>query len=63
MYIDKLIDLNQRQSKEYPDAAPLVQGQLMEIKDRLKRTIPKVKDKMTQYHLRYMLDRIDKVVD
>ena len=62
MYIDKMIDLQNRPSKDYPDVAPLVLGQLTEIRDRLRRVTPKVKDRMTAYHLRYLLDRVEKVV-
>jgi hypothetical protein len=62
LYVDKLIDLQSRPGKDYPDVAPLVQGKLTEIRDRLRRTTPKVKDKMTSYHLRYILDRIEKAV-
>jgi hypothetical protein len=62
MYIDKLIDLQTHPNKEYADVAPLAQGQLVEIRDRLKRAIPKVKDKMTSFHLRYLLERIEKIV-
>jgi hypothetical protein len=62
MYIDKLIYLQTHPGKDYPDVAPLVQGKLTEVRDRLRRSIPKVKDKMTSYHLRYLLDQIEKVV-
>jgi hypothetical protein len=63
-YIDKLIEIRNpsKQNREFRDVAPIVQGKLMEIRDRIKRTVPKVKDTMTSYHLRYIQEKLDGVI-
>jgi hypothetical protein len=63
MYIDKLIDLRNpaRQHKEFRDVGPIVQFKLIDIRDRIRKAIPKTKDPMTQYHLRFIQDKLDAV--
>ena len=64
MYIDKLIDLRNpaRQHKGYRDVGPIVQQKLVDIRERLRKAIPKAKDPMTQYHLRFIQDKLDAVI-
>jgi hypothetical protein len=64
LYIDKLIDLRNpaRPNREYRDVAPILQGKLAEIRDRIKKAVPKVKDPMTLYHLRYIQEKLDGVI-
>jgi hypothetical protein len=63
-YVEKLIDLANpsRQSREYRDVGPIVQNQLRVIQERIKRGIGKTKDPMTQFHLRFILQRLNGVV-
>jgi hypothetical protein len=63
-YVEKLIDLANptRQNREYRDVGPIVQNQLLVIRERIKRGIGKTKDPMTQYHLRFILQRLEGVV-
>ncbi len=63
-YIDKLIDLRNpsKPYREFRDVAPILEGKLVDIRDRIKRTIPKVKDPMTLYHLRYIQQKLDGVI-
>lgn len=63
-YVDKLIDLRNpaRQNREYRDVAPIVQNLLLQIRDRIRRALPKTKDPMTQYHLRFILQKLNAVV-
>jgi hypothetical protein len=64
-YVDKLIDLRNpaKQQREFRDVAPILQGKLVEIRDRIKRSIPRVKDPMTLYHLKYIQEKLDSVID
>lgn len=62
MYIDKMIDLQKRSHKQYRDVNPIVTGQLIEIQARLKKAIPKTKNKMTAYHLRYIEGKVEEAI-
>lgn len=63
-YIDKLIELRNpsKQQRDYRDVAPILQGKLVEIRDRIKRSLPRVKDPMTLYHLKFIQEKLDKVI-
>jgi hypothetical protein len=65
LYIDKLIELRSpaKQNREFRDVAPILRGKLMDIRDRIKRSIPKVKDTMTLYHLRYIGEKLDGIIN
>jgi hypothetical protein len=64
LYIDKLIELRNpaKQNREFRDVAPILQGKLLEIRDRIKRAIPRVKDPMSLYHLRYIQEKLDGII-
>jgi hypothetical protein len=63
-YIDKLIDLRNpgKANREFRDAAPIIQGKLSEIRDRIRKALPKQKDPMTVYHLRFIQEKLDGVI-
>lgn len=63
-YVDKLIDLRNpaKQNREFRDVGPILHGKLVEIRDRIKRNIPKVKDPMTLYHLKFVQEKLDKAI-
>lgn len=64
LYIDKLLDLRNptRQNRDFRDVAPIIQGKLAEIRERIRKAAPRIKDPMTLYHLRYIQERLDGVV-
>lgn len=64
LYIDRIIDLRNptRQNREFRDVAPILQVKLSDIRDRIRRAIPKTKDPMTLYHLRYIVERLNSVI-
>ncbi|HYF66835.1 MAG TPA: zinc-dependent metalloprotease [Ohtaekwangia sp.] len=62
MYIDKMIGLQKRSHENYRDVNPIVTGKLVEIHARLKKAIPKTKNKMTAYHLRYIADKVEEAI-
>jgi hypothetical protein len=64
LYIDKLIELRNpaKQNRDYRDVAPILQGKLVEIRDRIKKMSPKIKDTMTIYHLRYIQEKLDGII-
>jgi hypothetical protein len=63
-YIDKLIELRNpaKQNREFRDVAPILEGKLVEIRDRIKRAIPRVKDPMSLYHLKFIQEKLDGVI-
>lgn len=65
LYIDKLIDLRNpaKQNREFRDVAPIINWKIVEIRDRIKKNIIRVKDPMTYYHLRFIQQRLDDVID
>ncbi|MFZ6011755.1 MAG: zinc-dependent metalloprotease, partial [Bacteroidota bacterium] len=58
-YIDKLIDLAGKSGKDYRDVGPILKVKLAEIQNSLRRAIPRVKDSMTLYHLRYIDGKLE----
>lgn len=58
-YVDRMIELSNKTAKDYRDVAPFVKVKLMEIKGMLKKSMGKTKDAVTQYHLRFMYDKLD----
>jgi hypothetical protein len=63
-YIDKLIELQNpaKQNRDFRDVAPIVQNKLLQIQDRIKRAIPKTRDPMSQYHLKFILQKLNNVI-
>jgi hypothetical protein len=61
LYVGRLIELmnnSARMDKFSWDVSPLVMQRLDIIESRLRRSIPRMRDPLSQYHLRYIYDRI-----
>ena len=61
LYTDKLLELTNSSSRSdrlYRDVTPIVVQKLESIQARLKKVIPKIKDPMTEYHLRFLHHKI-----
>lgn len=58
-YIEKLIDLSGKSGRDYRDVAPLLKVKLEEIKSTVRKAMNRTKDPVTEYHLRYIHDRIE----
>lgn len=61
IYVGRLIDLMgaaQRLDRYAGDVSAIVLQRLEEIDDKLKKAIPKTKDVMTRYHLKYLQGKI-----
>jgi hypothetical protein len=64
LYVGKLIDLMNnasRMDKFSWDVSPLVMQRLDAIENRLRKVIPKMKDPLSEYHLRYLYEKIKTV--
>jgi hypothetical protein len=59
-YVDKLIELS-KNTTALSDADAVIKNKLGEIKVRLKKAIPKMKDSMTVFHLKYLDDKLSKL--
>lgn len=58
-YVTQLLKLSNADAlRETQDVAPLVRHKLKEIHARIKRTLPKIKDAQTQYHLAFLEEQI-----
>lgn len=57
-YIDRLLELNTPRTGDTRDVAPIVRNKLLEIRARIEKALPKTKDAMTVYHLRYILQKL-----
>jgi hypothetical protein len=58
-YLDRMVELSNRTSKDYRDVAPIVKVKLMDIHSTIKKAMNKTKDPVTQYHLRFMSEKLD----
>lgn len=57
-YIDKLIDLSGKSGKDYRDVGPILKIKFAEINASIGRSLPRVKDQMTSYHLKFIQSRL-----
>lgn len=57
-YIDKMIDLADKPSRDYRDVGPILQMQFKRISDTIGKSIPRIKDPMTVYHLKFIQQRL-----
>jgi hypothetical protein len=48
---------------EFTDLPPIARGKLIELKKKISTSLPKVKDKVTKYHLEDLTAEIDMVLD
>ncbi len=58
-YVDALIELSDKSGSEYRDVPPLVNAKLAEIRTRVKKAMQRTKDPVTEYHLRYIYERLE----
>lgn len=60
-YVDRLVDLSTPKSGwDTRDVGPVTKNKLLDIRMRIEKALPKMKDAMTVYHLRYILDKLPK---
>jgi len=57
-YIDKLIELSNRSGKDYKDVGPILKVKLAKIESEINKAIPKTKDEMSKYHLKFISERL-----
>jgi hypothetical protein len=58
-YLDRLVELSNRSGKDYRDVAPIVKVKLLDIQTTIKKAMNKTKDPVTQYHLRFMAEKLN----
>lgn len=58
-YVDRLMDLaTPKAGWDTRDIGPVTRNKLIDIRLRIEKALPKIKDAMTVYHLRYILDKL-----
>lgn len=62
-YVEALISLSNKSGKEYRDAAPIAKNKLSEIYALIKKGKRKIDDPMSQYHLKFLEDRLLEVIE
>jgi hypothetical protein len=58
-YVDRIIELSKKSGKDYRDVAPLMSMKIAEIKATVKKALNKTKDPVTQYHLRFIHEKLE----
>ena len=61
-YLERLIELSNKSGKDYRDVGPILKAKLNDIYRTLKKAASKTKDPITEYHLRFMMERLDPIV-
>jgi hypothetical protein len=60
-YVDRLMELSSPKSGwDTRDVGPVTRNKLAEIRQRIEKALPRIKDAMTVYHLRYILEKLPK---
>jgi hypothetical protein len=62
-YIDKLIELSGKTGRDYRDVGPIVKAKLEEIYNTIKKALRKTDDQMTTYHLKFIVNKLEGVVE
>ena len=62
-YVEELISLSNKSGKEYRDVAPIIKNKLVEIHANIRKGKRKIKDPMTQYHLKFLESRLMEVTE
>jgi len=57
-YVEKLVELYGKTSKDYRDVNPILKAKIPEIHGRISKALEKVQDPMTVYHLKYIQDKL-----
>lgn len=61
-YVESLITLSGKSGKEYRDVGPIVKNKLVEIHAAIRKGKRKIDDPMSQYHLKFLEDRLLEVI-
>jgi hypothetical protein len=62
-YIDKLTEVAGKSGKDYRDVGPILKAKMTEIYSHISKALPKVKDTMTEYHLKYIQSKLQATID
>ena len=62
-YVEALITLSNKSGKEYRDAGPIAKNKLTEIHAIIKKSKRKIDDPMSQYHLKFLENRLAEVIE
>jgi hypothetical protein len=62
-YVEALISLSNKNGKEYRDAGPIAKNKLLEIHTLIKKNKKKIDDPMSQYHLKFLENRLLEVIE
>jgi hypothetical protein len=62
-YVEALISLSDKSGKDYRDVGPIVKNKLVEIHAALKKGVKKIDDPMSQYHLKFLENRLAEVIE
>lgn len=62
-YIEALISLSGKSGDQYRDVGPIVMNKLEQIHGAVKKGIRKIDDPMSQYHLRFIEERLADVIE
>ena len=62
-YVESLISLSNKSGKEYRDAGPIAKNKLTEIHEMIKKSKRKIDDPMSQYHLKFLENRLMEVIE
>jgi hypothetical protein len=58
-YVERLLELATPKSGwDTRDIGPITRNKLLDIRMRIEKALPKTKDAMTVYHLRYILEKL-----
>ncbi|MEJ7645807.1 MAG: zinc-dependent metalloprotease [Chryseolinea sp.] len=62
-YVERLTELsNTKSGWDTRDVGPVTRNKLIDIRLRIEKALPRTKDAMTVYHLRYILERLPHVI-
>ena len=62
-YVEALITLSNKSGKEYRDVGPIARNKLSEIHAMIKKNTRKIDDPMSQYHLKFLENRLAEVTE
>jgi hypothetical protein len=62
-YVEKLSDLSTKSGKDYRDVGPILRVKLTEINTSISRALPRIKDPMTSYHLKFIQGKLQSALE
>jgi hypothetical protein len=57
-YVDKLVELAGKPGRDYRDVGPILKARMSDIHSAISKSLPKMKDSMSAYHLKYIQDKL-----